>query len=133
MIDDVVLQKLVNNAQSAQMKMGYSDDQPGLYIEQNKMAGLNRMPLQLSKKKKEAKRSTQPTKRGAGEEPKRASASAKQLGTKGGPSADKRTHRIPEPVGRRTRRTEHMRESPAFCQMAIMRNSGSRKLGAEMR
>jgi hypothetical protein len=55
MIDDVVLQKLVNNAQSAQMKMGYSDDQPGLYIEQNKMAGLNRMPLQLSKKKEGSK------------------------------------------------------------------------------
>ena len=107
MIDDVLLQKLVNNAQSVQMKMRYSDDQPGFYIEQNKVAGLNRMPLQLSKKKKEAKRSAQPTKRGAGEVPKQASASAKQLGTKSRPSVDKRTHRLPEPVGRRTRRTEH--------------------------
>lgn len=31
MIDDVLLPKLVNNAQSVQMKMGYSDEQPGFY------------------------------------------------------------------------------------------------------
>jgi len=31
MMDDVLLQKLVNNAQSAQMKMEYSDDQSGFY------------------------------------------------------------------------------------------------------
>jgi hypothetical protein len=71
------------------------------------MAGWNRMPLQLSNKKREAQRSAQPTKRGAGEVPKRASPSAKQLGTKSHPSADKRTHQLPEPVGRRTRCPEH--------------------------
>lgn len=65
------------------------------------------MALQRSKKEKEANRSTQPTKRGAGEVPKRASPSAKQLDTKSRPSADKRTHRLPEPVGRRTRCPEH--------------------------
>jgi hypothetical protein len=33
MIDDVLLPKLVNNAQSVQMKMEYSDDRPGLLSE----------------------------------------------------------------------------------------------------
>jgi len=64
------------------------------------------MALQLSKKKKGAERSTEPMTRGSGEAPRRASPSDKQIRTKPRSPADKRTHRLGQPVGRRTIRPD---------------------------